>query len=505
MFPKKAANLTSKKCWVWSLWILLGAAAICAAQEPPATPAEQQDQGVGRTDSNLQTGQEPEKAKEKDTSQSDQSPEGYHTYDVLKTGQDQGEEKPPDENQPDAKEPIPVPVNAGTGEEKKTLGGQSLIDDVFQRVENRFGFSLSVYEAYTERLSGGSNKYPKSSAITAFMPRVFFNFGGHKSQYHIDLGSGYRHYNNSNELNSWDYYAATYYSYQISKRTSFVLSDQFISSYNDAWSFLSLYSPIYYDLSFSNEVIYDRQRITRNSLIAAYNYQFSSKGHFRVFGGYGAYLYPQNTEANTNGLEGGVSVDYRLKWKWLSLTNSYNAYEVRGKFRDSRIHDLQITGLNFSMGRSWRAWVGLGVGFTNTDKEFHTGESVNAGIGHTSLSCDFRITYSRGFSAAIGLSTVLMSDIVSARFGYRLTSRISSSLESSYYRSSELDYNGRLDTFSGGGGLQFALTQNLVASVNGSYQDQISHSFSVQGLDIRRYSAYVGLSYMWPSRRSARY
>ena len=71
---------------------------------------------------------------------------------------------------------------------------------------------------------------------------------------------------------------------------------------------------------------------------------------------------------------------------------------------------------------------------------------MNAGIGYTSLNCDFSVTYNRGFTAAVGLSRILMSDVVNAQFGYRITSRISSNLQSHYYRSAELDTDGMLET-----------------------------------------------------------
>jgi hypothetical protein len=503
LFHKKATmNFIEKRSLIFSFWAILGVAAICVGQESPAAPSKEQDPDGLATHDVLQTGQEPKEKEDRDADQPDRNGEGYRTQDILII--DQKEAQSPNESQA-AEEPIPIPINAIGMQDEKTLGGQSLIDDVFRSRENRFGFSLGAYQAYTSDIGDGSHP-GQSSGIAAFMPRAFFNFGKQKSQFHIDLGTGYRHYYSNSAYNSWDYYAAADYSYAISKRSRFGISDQFTSSYNDAWWFINLNSPIYYDPKYSNEVIFNRQRITRNSLNASYDYRVSRKGELQIFGRYGFYLYPQNTLSNANVVEAGASFDYRFT-KWLSLTNSYSVYLYKDneQFQDSRVHSLRLGGLEFDIGRSWRIWLGGGAGFTNRDDKFYIAPDVNAGIGYTSRNCDFSVTYRRGFTSAIGLSQLTMSDVVSANFGYRLTSRISASLESYYYRSSELDRDGVLETLSGGGGLQFALTKNFVASVNGAYQDQRSHQFSVQGLDINRFTVSAGLTYMWPSRKSTGY
>jgi hypothetical protein len=471
LFHKIAAtsftNCMKMKLWIWVL-CLLWVGSICLAQEPKSPPTKSQGQ------------------------------EGYSTYDLLQTGQQEEEGQTAEESQPTKQEPIPVPIDEA--EDIRSLGGQTFADDVFQSKKNRWGFSLSAYEAYASDISQTNTGPRESDSMTAFIPRTFFNFGKRKSQFHIDVGAGYRRYNKHQGLSSWDYYGGANYSYLPSKKSSLQIADQLTSSYNDAWSFVSIYSPINYNPNFSNEVLFNRQRITRNSLTGTFSYQINKRSRFGVFGGYSLYKYEQRTLGNADAFQVGANLDFRIT-DWLHLTNSYSAYlnRVDERFRDARIHNLQIGGFDFHLSRSWRLWLSGGIGVSDYEGENRLRESANAGVGYTSINTLFSVTYQHGFTSAIGLSKLLFSDIVSATYGHRLIRWMSANLQSYYYRSYELDKPGLLETFSGGGGLQFALRRDLVASVNSYYQNQRTHSFSVQGLELNRFSAYVGLQYMWPS------
>jgi hypothetical protein len=481
--------------WIWVL-CLLWAGSTCLAQEPVSPPLQDQEQE--------QTGDEQsEEQQPPATPTEDKSKQGYTTYDVLRTGQEEETEQTTEETQAAKQEAIPVPIDEG--EETRSLGGQTFVDDVFQNVRNRWGFSLSAYEAYSNDISRSSGPR-ESDSITAFIPRTFFNFGKHKSQFHIDVGAGYRRYNKHEDLSSWDYYGGAQYSYSLSKKSSLQVADQFTSSYNDSWSFVSIYSPINYNPNFSNEVLFNRQRITRNSLTGTFGYRMSKRSRLGVFGSYNLYKYAERTLGNANAFQAGANFDFRIT-DWLYLTNSYSVYlnRVDERFRDARIHNLQIGGFDFHLSRSWRLWAGGGISVSDYEGENRLGESVSAGIGYTSINTLFNVTYQRGFTSAIGLSELLFSDVVSASYGYRLTRWMSANLQSYYYRSSELDRHGLLETFSGGGGLQFALRRNLVASISSYYQNQRTHDFSVQGLGLNRFSAYVGLQYMWPSLKRGGY
>ncbi len=436
------------------------AASLCGAQEP--IPPEKPD---------------------------DHSKEGYTTYDLLQSGiQDEGEPQ----------EPIPVPIQAG--EETVSLGDQTFLDDVFQDPQNRWGFSLGAYGAYTSDI-GDISPQNRDSGIFAFMPRTFFNFGREKSRFHIDVGAGYRYYTRDKELNNWDYYGAAHYSYQVSKRTSFQLYDQFTSSYNDAWSFLSLYSPHRYDTGSSNEVLFNRQRINRNSARAQVDHQATSKLSLSAFGGYRMFRYPQSSLRDSDLLEAGAGAYYQL-FKWLYVTGTFSTYInlFEGSGREAKIYRLQFAGLDFHLSDSWRIWATGGVDYSDYEEGNRWHESISSGIGYTSQNTSFSLTYQRGFTSAIGLSRLLVSDIWAASYGYRMTGWMATRVESYYYRSMETD-GGLLKTFSGGGGFDFALRRDLTMTTRAYYQNQHSEDFSIGGLELNRFTAYIGLQYMWPSRK----
>ena len=298
LFRKKRTtdftNLNKKEAWIGCflfVW-MLGIAAISVAQEPTGTPGEDQDKKEYGTHDLLQSDQGQNRAPESSESKSDQQEpqakpaggqgqEGYGTHDLLRTGREQEESQTNQESQPTVQEPIPVPIK--DEEEERSLGAQTFVDDVFLSTQNNWGFSVSAYEGYTSDIA--ISGYPRNDSwITSFIPRGFLNIGKRKSQFHLDVGAGYRLYNRNSELDSWDYYGNAHYSYRFSKRTSFQLYDQFTSSYNDSWSFLSLSYPLSYNFNFSNEVLFNRQRITRNSLRTELNYQATHRVRLGAFG-----------------------------------------------------------------------------------------------------------------------------------------------------------------------------------------------------------------------------
>jgi hypothetical protein len=396
-----------------------------------------------------------------------------------------------------SEESTPGPIQ--NNEEMRSIGGQTFVDDVFQNTRNLWGFSLSAYQSYTTDISDGSRQN-QGSGIIAIIPRSFLNLGGQRSQFHADIGAGYRQYNRSNSLNSWDYYGDAQYTYRFSNRATLQFSDQFTSSFNDSWSFVSLYSPIENNSNFSSEAIFNRQRVTRNALIAELSTRISRKASVGVFGNYRLFRYPQNNLRNADTFEIGGNLDYRLT-SWLNLTSRYSIYlnNVDEQLEDSRIHRIEAGGLDFHLSRSWRLWMNGGIEILNNIYDNRIGESANAGIEYTTLRSTISLTYQHGFTSGIGISRMLRSDTFSAEIGLRTTNWMSVNIQSYYERNKELALAGHFETLSWGGGLQFAVRRNLIISGNGYYQRQKTRDFSVQGLELNRLTSSVGLQYIWPS------
>lgn len=462
MFRKKRTTDFTKCTFLAFLWAGL-LAAVCLAQEPVSTPVENADQN-------------------QDTQVTDESQQ-----------QEQDQARPTDEQK--KKEPI------------GPVGVASFADDVFQNARNHFGFSLDVYQVYSSNVSLDQTRM--SSGISAVMPRFFFNAGKRKSSLHADFGTGYRFYNKSHRLDSGDYSGSVRYDRTISKRASFQMADQINSAYNDSWLSFSIFAPIRYDYDFTHEVLVDRQRIFRNDFQARYSYEFTRRLHASLYGISQSYKYQRNVSGNGSSFEGGASLDIRI-WKWLSLSNSYMAYIYIAdeRFRQNRMHELQIGGLNFHLGRSLRMWVSGGATLGNQNNEFVSRPSFNGGISYDSRNPTITITHQRSMSSPRGVpmpASLLRTSVTAATFGYRLNRRVGVSLQSYYYRSREWNSDGLLETLGGGGGLNFALRRDLFLTTNSYYQNQRTHNFSLQGLSLSRFTAYLGLQYVWPSLRRGNY
>ena len=406
---------------------------------------------------------------------------------------------PPSPGQEPSPEVTPIPIPIGE-EDTRTFGGQTFIDDVFQSTRNRWGFSLNAYQAYTTDVAV-YDEPRESSGITAFIPRIFFNAGRRKSTFHLDLGTGYRMYNNKEDMNSWDYSGNANYSHRFSKRTALKVTNQFTSAFNDAWSFLNLHSPISHSPNSSNEVLFNRQRINRNSFLADLSHQFGRKANLSLSGGYRWYDYAEDALNDSQTIDVGAFFHYRLA-KWLYLASSFESYWniVETDRPDSKIYRLRAAGVEFQLSDSWRIWADGGVGISDYETYIRTREDISAGISYVAKDQSFNLTYQRGFTSAIGLSDLLISDIYSTSYGYRINPWVNTSLQAYYYRSSELD-GGLLETFSGGGGLEFALRRDLFLTLNTYFQNQQTRNFSVDGLGLNRLTAYAGLQYVWPAGR----
>jgi hypothetical protein len=388
-------------------------------------------------------------------------------------------------------------------EATSSRGLQTFMDDVSQDTNNPWGFSLSAYGAYSTDVSSQSDQQ-NGSFIAAFMPRTFFNLGRHRSRFHMDLGGGYRRYSSQSNLNSWDYFGNAGYTNQLSRHASLEIVNQLTSSFNDSTSFMSLYSPLHRDyLSNSYEVLFNRQRITRNSLDATFSYQLGRKASLRALGAYNLYRYSQQTLTDSDTVQAGGGFDYQLT-NWLSFSSNYLHYlnHVDQLHQNAQIQRIQAGGLSFHLSRYWRLWGSGGVEFSDYQGQNRIIESINGGIGYTSRDASLSLTYQRGFTSAIGLSSSLMaSDMVSTELGYRITRIASVNLNSYFTKGVGVNYSGNLRTLTGSATLGFAVLPELILSLNGTYQNQKDLNSQNPNLHLNRLSVYAGLQYVWPSRR----
>lgn len=396
---------------------------------------------------------------------------------------------------------IPVPVRGGIvgpyeyDTAARSLGAQTFRDDVFLNRRNRYGFALNFNQGYIEDLPTD-----QSSGMTAAFGQAFVNFAKRRSNLHVNFGGGYR------AFPEWDFqspeaHAEVQYSYRLAKPTSFRFFDRYSTGYNDFWEFNSMYSRSANDPDLSNEVIYNLQRITRNNFRAGLYHEIGRRINLGVFGGHQYQRYAQENLAGRNDFLLGGNFDIRLTG-WLYLTNDYTLYlPVNDReTKDARIHRLRASGLDFRFG-GWRIWGGAGVEYTNYSGRHRIGFSGNAGAAYTSMNTAFSLTYQRGFTSPIGISTLLQSEIVAINLGHRFSRWMYSRLSGSYSGSADQIYYGVLETYRARATIQFALTANIQLLLNGRYNLQKTTNFFIEGLGIERLSADIGLQYVWPKGR----
>jgi hypothetical protein len=406
---------------------------------------------------------------------------------------------------------IPIPIRGGeinsSGASRQgkvqSHGAQNFQDDVFLNPGNGFGFALNASQGYISDISDGESINP-SSSVSSLSGSVFFNADKRRSSFHMDFGAGSKFYyqaaSGNNSRPAFD--ANVNYSYQISKNTSVSVGDDFASYYNDNSPFTTLYSPIQDVSNLSNEILVGRQRIHRNFVTATINRQVGRKINLGLSGVYSFYNYAEEGLDSSHEFNIEGYFDFELT-RWLSLTNRYTALlnSVNEEDREARIHRLQVAGLDFTVGPYLRFWSGGGVSISEYQGENRLAESIDAGIGYTSLNVVVTLNYQRDFTSALGISRLMYTDSMTANVGCRITRWMSTMFESSYSRSKDQVEAGILETFESRGQLGFALNSNINMTLSTYYENQKVINYSISGLEIERVSAYLDLQYVWPSRR----
>jgi hypothetical protein len=158
-----------------------------------------------------------------------------------------------------------------------------------------------------------------------------------------------------------------------------------------------------------------------------------------------------------------------------------------------------VGGFTFHLTQGWQASAGGGIDIALYQNSTQTHENVNSEIRYVSQSISFSVTYQRQFTSAIGIPRLLMSDVFGATLGHRIGGAVSARVQSYYYRSSDQSSNGWLRTFSGSCGLDIPILRQLIAGISAVYQNQQSQNFSVQGLQLSRFTVSAGIQYLWPS------
>lgn len=378
----------------------------------------------------------------------------------------------------------------------------SFADGVLGDLRNRFGFSLGVYEGYTNNIFR-TERGNEDVWATTLMGRIGTNAGRRRHRLHVDYGLGYTFYRGHDELDLASHHGNLQYDYQASRKLTLSVSDHLMSGTNDFGMFGGFYyTPFREVMGASNEVLFARQRITWNTLTGSAGLTLSRKSHLTLFAAHNYYKYDLMDVRDNQGIAAGFNFGYQFT-PWLSLQSSYYNYlnDVDQRFRDTQIHRLQFGGFNFRLSRHWQASAGGGIEATQYDDRWRYGGSATAGLSRVSERNLFSLHYHRGLIASIGLPGLYQSNIVYVNYGQRFAPWMNFRLTGHYSRNDFYLGSGRYELIMGHGGLEFALLSNLVASVNASYWDQRNLGLRVPIRDFGRWAAYSGLTYIWPGTR----
>jgi len=378
----------------------------------------------------------------------------------------------------------------------------SFVDDVFGSVRNNAGFTLGAHESYVSNLQG-TQYGDRDAQVSSFMARVFVNFGRQRSRFHLNYGGAYRLYHGREGLDGVAHLGNASYTYQASRRVSIGISDNFHYSPNDFSSFwgpsLNVPMPI---PEFSDEPVYARQKVLRNSLNGNVGIRTSRKSHLGLFVGHSFYRYEERDIGDWNSYHAGLSFNYEIK-TWLDFSTHY-AIHFGGRNRDDRdtmIHRLNVGSFTFHPTRRWNVSFGGNLQAADTYDRTYYGAGGSASLRYTSEATSFSAGYHRGFSSSIGIPGVFQSDRVTANFGRRISTRLNYHLGAHYNHSNYRSGIGSYELFSVGTGLEIAIAPNLVGSLGYNYWNQRRQSIEDLLPYINRYSVHAGLQFVWPGGR----
>jgi len=405
--------------------------------------------------------------------------------------------------QPETDTSIPIPVeylSEVTREDGYFSAGRSFIDSIVWDRKNVFGVSLGANEGFVNNVYPSSGD-KQSSVITSFSGSAFTNVAKGKSRLHIDYSTGYQLYHQQGDINGGEHNVNFTYTYQLSPRSKFNVSDHFSSSENDPLRVLNLslnWTPNWTPIP-SYEILLIPQRETRNMVNAQFSTDLTESTHIGFFAGYDNYWYEKQDVGHISSVQVGANLDQRIT-NWFFLTSSYSTYlnNVDERYRDHQIHRLEIGRFRFMLAENVEVFASGGIEIANSDNTFRTQEMLRAGLSWTVDKTLLYANYQRTMMSALGQRRILPSDVVSIGLGHRLSDKANLRLSGSYIRSVDFDYAGELNGYSGSVQFEYALTSHLFASAGYSYQYQKNSIWVITDIpQFNRSMVSFGLQYVW--------
>ncbi len=365
---------------------------------------------------------------------------------------------------------------------------------------NHFGFSLGILGLYDSNMLGGT---PKEGLVAVTPnPTVFVNLGTRKSIFHLDYQFLYRIYLKRRDLDSKNHQGDLEYIYRPTKRATFSIRDFARSGPNDILAFTDQGAIM--PSTGQQQVFFDRQRMWFNNLSASLIYQARSKHRIQIRADSQIYHYYSRSDQNTDSVGALISDEYRFSKRWSVLGEASNEWiNSDTRSRNGRILRF-MGGLLYRPANNWEITARAGDERMSYESRSFNQATYDASISRITKLNRLDIRYNRRYGYQIGLTGFNRYDGVTGYFDQQLSSRLSMSLLSRFYRT-RTDSFGTVDTLGGGAGLDYAILPSLAASVFGHYIYQKSGSpLFIQDIKTDRYMVYVGLYYLFPSAKRER-
>jgi hypothetical protein len=387
-----------------------------------------------------------------------------------------------------------------TAQEREPTVSRRISSSSARDRRNKYGFNIGILGFYDSNMFGSTPK--EGQWAVAPSPRAFLNFGSRKSLLHLDYRLFYRFYPSRRDLDSANHEGSVEYVHNISRRTTFSITDYVRSGPNDILSFtgegLIPGTPDY------QQVFFDTQHMFYNNLTSHLTFHPTRKHRLQVSGNYQTYRYRDDSQEDTDSIQARITDDYQFSKHWSLLGEAANEWiDSSENTRDGTIQRLK-GGLAYQSGPNWRLEAKAGVERVDKEAEEKYEPSYEFGLTRETRLNRFDIRYNRESRFQIGLPDLNRYHRLSGYFDQRLNSWLSLHLLSRYYRTKTATY-GNVDTLGGGAGFDFALHKSLVASIFGHYVYQHSNSpISIQDPNSDRYMVIAGLTYLFPSARRER-
>ena len=390
----------------------------------------------------------------------------------------------------------PGEAESGSSTRYKENSHTSVTERFLANMRSPIGFSMGLFELY---VPGAGSEF-KSNLFTMVRPRLFTRARTRRSQFQADYSFGYRRYNHRSQIRSTEHSAVATYAYQISRRVSFHVSDDFRSQFNDGAVLPSSSAPTLYQPSFAQGLYLPGERYTMNSLVTGLTYRAGKRSNLTAFTGYDLWRYSSSTFGNSYGIQAGMRIDLQIS-KWLFLDSSYSHYlnVVPLGFQSTNIQRLQAGGLKVRPTRNVELYVSGGVDSTRFLQHQQTIPSLQGGISRTSGSTLLTLVYHRGFSVAVGPQTTLAGDIVTASISQWLSSRVNINTTSSYTRGDSLDKHSKVEYLWANAELQIVMQRHVLFFTQYSLVTQHGRNLPSDNLLLSRYTVATGLQFIFPS------